>query len=157
MTGSTEITAAREGARDLIAHIILRCGGRPDGSMVAVSFTGAEDVADDHPLAVVDLSTSVPDRPAAETVAHLRRAVAEAGAERVALVAFDHDVPQMTVLTGLLAVTVGLPTQRLLVADDIWLDPDNPSVSGAMAEIYASRAAVSAVLDGVVFPVPEMR
>lgn len=152
MTGSTDIASAREGALDLIAHIVLRCGGRPNGSLVMVTFTGEENNAVAHPLTVVDLSTTEPTRPAAETVDRMLDAIGETAAERVALVAFDDDMGQMNVVTGMLAVTLGLPTQRLLVDQDIWMDPDNLSVTGLAHEIYSSRAAMSAVLAGVPFP-----
>jgi len=152
MTGSTELAAARAGALDLITHVLLRCGGRPDGSLVVVMFSGSEDVADDAPLVVVDLSHAAGGETSFQVVQRLRQAVTDAGAERVGLIAFDSDLSQMGVITGTVAIALGLPAQRLLVAEDIWLDADRMSVTGSTSQVAASRAAVSAVLEGVALP-----
>ncbi|WP_251153839.1 hypothetical protein [Cellulosimicrobium sp. Marseille-Q4280] len=142
MTVSSELATARTAATDLLNHILLRCSGRPDGCVVVVSYTGEEDVADKHPLAVVEMNPTNGSTPPADSVRHAIEAVKAAGAERIAMVAFDDDIPQMLSLTATFAVAIGLPVQRLLVDQEIWLDPDHPSVTGRLDDTVT--AAVTA-------------
>lgn len=147
MTVSPELATARTAATDLINHILLRCGGRPDGSLVVVSYSGEEDVADQHPLAVVELNPTNGGTAPAEALNHVLESVKAAGAERIAMVAFDDDMPQMVSLTAMFAVRIGLPVQRLLVDKEIWLDPDHQSVTGRVDDVVAAAVTAEIAAD----------
>lgn len=147
MTVSTELATARTAATDLLNHILLRCGGRPDGSLVVVSYSGDEDIADRHPLAVVEMNPTNGSTPAAQSLQHVLEVVRRAGAERIAMVAFDEDMPEMMSLTAAFAVAIGLPVQRLLVDREIWLDPDHQSVTGRVDEVVVSAVTAEVAAD----------
>lgn len=147
MTVSTELATARTAATDLLNHILLRCSGRPDGCLVVVSYSGDEDIADKHPLAVIELNPTNGGTPAAAALQHVLEVVRAAGAERIAMVAFDEDMPEMMSLTASFAVAIGLPVQRLLVDREIWLDPDHQSVTGRVDEVMVSAVTAEVAAD----------
>ena len=147
MPVTTELAASRTAALDLLNHIQLRCGGRPDGSLVVVSYPGEEDVAGKHPLAVVSLNPTSGGTPSGEALKHVLDVVREAGADRIAMVAFDEDMPLMVSLTGAFVLAIGLPVQRLLVDREVWLDPDHPSVTGRVDDLPAAAVTAEIAAD----------
>jgi len=157
-----ELARHRDGVLDLVATVVLRCGGAPHNTIVAVMFAGDEDLADHHTLEVMDVGHLDEDAHPAQIVEvaerflpQLRQAVAVSRAERMALVTFDVAESSAKILTGHATIGLQLPAQRVAVAEDGWLDMDNPDVFGDLDEVVHSRAATSAVLAGLPFPARE--
>ncbi|WP_156250781.1 hypothetical protein [Pseudactinotalea terrae] len=157
-----ELARHRDGVLDLVATVVLRCGGAPHHTIVAVMFAGDEDLADHHTLEVMDVGQLEEDGDPAQVVEvaarflpQLRQAVAASRAERMALVTFDVPEPAAKILTGHASIGLQLPAQRVAVADAGWVDLDNPEVFGDLDEVVHSRAATSAVLAGLPFPARE--
>lgn len=151
-----------DGVLDLVATIVLRCGGVPHRTVVAVMFGGEEDLTDHHALELMDTGPIDDDTDpkdiaalAEQFIPQLRRTVAASRAERIALVTFDVPVQAAQILTGHAAVTLQLPAQRVAVNDEGWADLDDEESFGDVDEVIHSRAATNAVLAGLPFPARE--
>lgn len=155
-------TQHRDGVLDLVATVVLRCGGVPHQTIVAVMFAGDEDLADHHALEVMDVGQlgedTDPERIAElaeQFLPRLRQTVAASRAERLALVTFDVPKQAAQMLTGHASIALQLPAQRVAVDAQSWIDLDASDIFGDVDEVVHSRAATAAVLAGLPFPARE--